>query len=368
MQKYGFLKEIKCILLAAGYGSRWEPLTKVIPKSCLPFLNIPFIEHLLWYLHYWKIEEIYVNLFHRSSSVKELLQNYSQEYEFYFSEEQKLLGTAGGVKKIFALFGESPALIINSDSFSPVPLPKLFTYHSACNADLTLCLKIAKESLPYTKIFIDPDNRISFTPDATMHKKTFFFSGCYMLSPAILTPIPENVFADMTGDVIQSCMHNHKIMAFILKKWWVDIGTPKNYLLATKYFLSKVVKCKSSLPWLPANFLYQQTLRTHGDTIILLGKGTKVKTDQIHGANVVGQKCYIAAEACLRNCVLLEESYVSSYARLRNCIIGPFVKVPAHAHYHNKLVVSLSWLASHDVYLPATKTREDEGNIVVDIC
>lgn len=367
MQKHDFPKDLKFILLAAGYGSRWDPLSRAIHKAILPFLNIPFLDFIICYLRYWNIRDIYINLHHLGHSIRDLLHEYFHDCRFHFSVEPALLGTAGGVRKIFSQFGASSAIVMNADSFSPIPFPGLQQYHFAKNSELTLCVKLAKRSLSFTKIFLDANNRVNFEPARNTGKRPFFFTGCHVLNSTILDRLPDNCYADMAKDLMMSPEYNNKIIGYILNKWWIDIGTPQNYLFATKYLLSKLIQNNCNMPWLPAGLFDQQTITINGKTVMLAWKKTKILSTLLQGFNVVANKCTVAENACIKDCVFFEESYAAPYAKLTQCIVGPFVKIPAHAHYDCKLIISKSWLAHYCSFPSEPLYQEDGENVLIDI-
>ena len=47
---------MKCLILAAGYGTRMRPLTDRLPKPLIPIADRPLVEYLLDYLE--RIPEI----------------------------------------------------------------------------------------------------------------------------------------------------------------------------------------------------------------------------------------------------------------------------------------------------------------------
>ena len=52
------MQKLKAVILVGGPGTRLQPLTDNIPKSVVPILNRPFMEHTFAYLKYYGIEDI----------------------------------------------------------------------------------------------------------------------------------------------------------------------------------------------------------------------------------------------------------------------------------------------------------------------
>ena len=55
---------MKAMILAAGVGSRLDPLTRNIPKPMVPIVNKPVMEHIVTMLAKNGIKDIMVNLYY----------------------------------------------------------------------------------------------------------------------------------------------------------------------------------------------------------------------------------------------------------------------------------------------------------------
>ena len=64
--------KIKGVVLAAGYGSRFLPVTKTIPKEMIPLLNRPAIDFIIEEMINSGIDEILIV----TSNRKKSLENY----------------------------------------------------------------------------------------------------------------------------------------------------------------------------------------------------------------------------------------------------------------------------------------------------
>ena len=60
---------MKAMVLAAGFGSRLQPLTRVLPKSMFPVLGRPLLSHTLDLLQSANISEIAINVHHLPNSI-----------------------------------------------------------------------------------------------------------------------------------------------------------------------------------------------------------------------------------------------------------------------------------------------------------
>src|SRR5579883_1246273 len=100
------------MILAAGEGTRLAPLTERQPKPILPVLNRPHLAHTLALLRDAGIDQAVVNLHHRSARMIETLGDGSRwGISLAYSPEERLLGTAGAVKRAEKHFPD-PFLIV----------------------------------------------------------------------------------------------------------------------------------------------------------------------------------------------------------------------------------------------------------------
>src|SRR5215510_5581321 len=92
---------MKAMVMAAGAGTRLQPLTFSVPKPMVPVANRPVLEYTLDNLRRHGIAEVVLNL----HSYPQMIQNHFKDgsrwgIRIRYSHEPKLLGTAGGVKKV----------------------------------------------------------------------------------------------------------------------------------------------------------------------------------------------------------------------------------------------------------------------------
>ena len=87
------------MILAAGFGTRLQPLTETVPKPMVPVLNRPLLERTIERLRLANIQDIAVNVHHLPEQV---IAHFGDGSKFgvnlHFSIEKKILGTAGGIK------------------------------------------------------------------------------------------------------------------------------------------------------------------------------------------------------------------------------------------------------------------------------
>ena len=79
---------MKGLIIAAGYGSRFLPVTKTIPKEMLPILNIPSIEFIIKEFTDSGINDILIISKHQKKVMEDYFDR-EMELEWIFSQENK---------------------------------------------------------------------------------------------------------------------------------------------------------------------------------------------------------------------------------------------------------------------------------------
>ena len=98
------------LVLAAGYGSRMDNLTKQIPKPMLKINQKMLIDYAIGIAQKISHQRIFVNTHYQSQSIEKYInQNFS---DILISHEINILGTGGAIKKI----QNDDFLILNTDN------------------------------------------------------------------------------------------------------------------------------------------------------------------------------------------------------------------------------------------------------------
>ena len=115
------------MILAAGRGERMGALTKETPKPLLIFKGKPLIVWHIEKLSTAGFTDIVINVSYLAKKIKDYLGNGSQwGVRIFFSDENPVLETAGGIKKALPLLKSDPFLVINSDIYSDINYAELY--------------------------------------------------------------------------------------------------------------------------------------------------------------------------------------------------------------------------------------------------
>ena len=106
----------RAMVLAAGRGTRMQPLTDKIPKPMVAVAGKPLIDHVLDRLAQTGVERAVVNVHYLADQLIRHLAPRTRPKVAISDERGLLLGTGGGVKKALPELGDAPFFHINSDT------------------------------------------------------------------------------------------------------------------------------------------------------------------------------------------------------------------------------------------------------------
>ena len=85
------------MILAAGVGSRLDPITRTTPKPMVPVVGLPVIEHIIRLLEQHGFDDIICNTHYLPDQIEDYFAAKTDlKAKVSFNREEKLLGTAGG--------------------------------------------------------------------------------------------------------------------------------------------------------------------------------------------------------------------------------------------------------------------------------
>ncbi|MEK6683433.1 MAG: NDP-sugar synthase [Nitrospirota bacterium] len=225
---------MKAMILAAGLGTRLRPLTDDLPKPLLPLGGRPLIEYTLLLLRKYGLTDVIINLHYQSGKIMQTLGDGSRwGMKIRYSEEPRILGTGGGIKKVETFLSDGAFLVINSDILVEIKLDELIELHHRKKAAATLVLREDPEVDAWGAVGLDSHNRIRqflSKPDWTGEKLSKrMFAGIHVMDPRVLAYIPGQGFSNIIDVYIEMIQKGEGLIGQTVQDYWMDIGTPERY-------------------------------------------------------------------------------------------------------------------------------------------
>jgi MurNAc alpha-1-phosphate uridylyltransferase len=117
---------MKAMILAAGFGSRMQPLTLTTPKPLVQLRGQALIDYHLTAFKKISVHEIAINVHHLGEKIIAYVQQrWGNDFKFNFFTETEILGTGGGIHQALSLFDNQPFIVVSADIFTEYPLERL---------------------------------------------------------------------------------------------------------------------------------------------------------------------------------------------------------------------------------------------------
>src|SRR3954447_1590618 len=233
-------RRMRAMVLAAGLGTRLRPITLAMPKPMVPVVNRPVMEHIARLLARHGFTETIANL----HWFPELIEGHfgdGSEFglELSYSREEKLLGTAGGVRNAAEFLGDS-FLVISGDALTDIDLAAMRKFHESHDGVATLATRRVTDTSQFGVVITDSEGRIQGfqeKPPTSEALSDLANCGIYMFRSEIFDFFPApgtskaaggddpDGFADWAMDVFPALLegdvpfYSHEADAY-----WNDIG------------------------------------------------------------------------------------------------------------------------------------------------
>jgi mannose-1-phosphate guanylyltransferase len=328
----GRIEPMKAMVLAAGKGTRLSPLTGEIPKPMAPVVGKPIIQHILELLARGGVGEVHVNVHHLADAILGAYGNtaHVNGARVCITREERLMGTAGGVKRVADRFEET-FVVIMGDALTDVDIREVVAFHKERGALATLALMRVADTSRYGVVELDSErNLVGFQekPDTSEARSNLANTGIYVLEPEVLGYIPENTFFDFAQDLFPRLLAGgEKLVGYEGYFYWSDIGTLEAYRAAQRDALSGNVHLKipggkrSEGVWIDSGAQLHPTVSLEGQMVlgrdVIIGRGATLVGD-----TMVGSDCWVRPGATIKRSILLPGSSVGDGAHLEDCIVG----------------------------------------------
>ena len=313
----------KAMIMAAGVGSRLEPLSSVVPKPLVPLANVPTMDILVKHLASFGINNIVANTFHKAEAIQEHYKKNNFEVNFEFIKEIELSGTAGGVKKCQFFFDEGQDFIIMSgDGLTDLDITKAYESHKNSGSIATIVIKEIerKETFKYGIVVPDEKGYVSSfqeKPAIEEAKSNLANTGIYIFNYKIFDFIPANTFYDFAKNVFPSILENGlKINTFIHRGYWSDIGSLDQYHQSNIDLLNHIINSHKPIVVKTLNGQY-----TKGENVIF-SDGVSIEDDCI-----IGNNCKIGKNTIIKNSIIWDNVEIADNLTIENAIILSNTKI-----------------------------------------
>jgi len=329
---------MKAMMMAAGAGTRLRPLTYTTPKPMAPVANKPVMEHALENAARHGLRDVVVNLHHAPEPIERYFgDGHRWGIRLRYSKEKKLMGTAGGVKKLESFFGDGTFVVLSGDGLSEIDITAALDFHRKRKSFATMVLKRVHSKFEYGVTMTGPNGRIKKFIEKPSWSDVFtdtVNTGVYIFEPGIFTFIPAGVSYDFGSQVWPALLKAGKpIFGFLTDDYWCDVGNLSEYRRSQRDALSGDMR-HVNIPgeeirtgvWVGKDAKISSKARLVAPCVV--GEGAVVQAGaQVGPGSVVGPHARVGEGSALVESVVWEKADIGRRARLIDCIVGKDVAV-----------------------------------------
>lgn len=217
------------VLLAAGLGTRMQPLTADRPKPLIEVAGKALIDHMIAALEAEGVSQFAINAHYFPEQIEAHISGLVTEkpyIQFALSKEPKrLLDTGGGAKKAMRLISGDPVLVANTDAFWPTgidtPLQRLAAQYSESPGLTLLCV------LPMHATGFRRSHDFCLAPDKTItldRGAPIIYTGVMLVPRQMLSDYPAEIFS--TNDLMTIAREEGTLRGVLLNAPWHHVGDP----------------------------------------------------------------------------------------------------------------------------------------------
>ena len=310
-------KNLKAMVMAAGMGSRLEPITLKLPKPLIPVMNRPLMDIILSQLHNIGVNEVISNTYYLANQIIDRYKSNKLGIKFNYIKETELSGTAGGVKNCQFFFDEGEDfIVISGDVLTTADIKEGIEIHKKSGAIATIGVKQVPHELVSHFGVVVTDEKGYITefqekPPLEEAKSNLINTGIYIFNYKIFDYIPENTFYDFAKNVFPKLLTEGQINTFKIAEYWNDIGTIGQYKQSIQDVFNGLCKIEHT-PIIETNLgsYISETSRIPS-------------TVRFMGNNVIGSNVKLGEYIMLDNCVVMDGAEVKTGSELSNCVILP---------------------------------------------
>lgn len=230
---------MKALLLAAGFGTRLQPITQHVPKCLVPIRRKPLLGYWLDLLLFSGIEHIFINTHYLAEKVQDFIQLSQWRGSITLLHEPELLGTGGTVLKNRDFLTEGPFLLAHADNLTRFDVNAFVTAHMQKPKQVEITMMTFDTDVPHSCGIIETDQQnvvVGFYEKSPVFRGTRANAAVYILEPSVINFLASlgKAVIDLSTEVLPHYLG--RMQTYHNADYHRDIGTPESLQLAEHEF------------------------------------------------------------------------------------------------------------------------------------
>lgn len=319
------------VVLAAGRGTRMQPLTDRRPKPVLPVAGRPLIEHVLDACHH-VVDEYVIVVGYRGDTLAEAIGDAYRGLPITYVDQGEAIGTAHAVAQTQDVVDDE-FLVLNGDVIIDESLPR-----ALAEADgMAIAATVVEDPRSYGVISLDDSGDLSTIVEKPTDPPTSLANvGCYAFKPSVFDALDRTAESERGEYEITETLEllladGHRIAVTRYDGRWLDVGRPWELLEATELLCTDVGR--------DVRGTVEDGARLNGPVVIADGASVRsgacidgpviVQSGAVVGPNaylragtVVGPDVHVGHSVEVKNSILMEGASVGHLSYVGDSVLG----------------------------------------------
>ncbi|HEV2481827.1 MAG TPA: nucleotidyltransferase family protein [Puia sp.] len=219
----------EAIILAGGLGTRLRSAVPDLPKCMAPVDGRPFISYITDFYRRAGVRRFIFALGYKSAAFDAFFELEFPDGGYAVSLEDSPLGTGGAIRQACTLASEPAVLILNGDTFFRIDLFALSAFHTAHDADCSLCLKPMQDFDRFGVVELDGDGRVRQFREKQAYRSGLINGGVYALDRESFLQEDLPAVFSFEKDYLEKKLEARRIFGLEQDGFFIDIGIPEDY-------------------------------------------------------------------------------------------------------------------------------------------
>lgn len=211
------------VINAGGRGTRLDPYTRVIPKPLIPVGDLPIIELIMKEYQTYNCDNFHIIVNYKKELIKAYFAENEEPYKITWYNEQKPLGTGGGLSLLRGVFNDT-FFFANCDALLTANYERMLQFHKEHKNTITMICAYKNMTLPYGIV----DMGVNGTIEKMQEKPLMSFltnTGIYIVEPEVIDDIPDDTPMGFPDIVELERQKGRNVAVFpVGESDWMDMG------------------------------------------------------------------------------------------------------------------------------------------------
>lgn len=214
---------VPVVINAGGKGTRLDPYTKVLPKPLIPVGDTPIIEHIMKEYESYGCNEFHIIVNYKRDLMKAYFSDNERHYNITWYDEEKPLGTGGGLTLLRGKFKNS-FFFANCDALLTSNYESMLKFHKENNNIITMVGAYKNINIPYGVVDIGVNGVI----EKMREKPLISFlanTGIYIVEPEVIDDMEDDVAIGFPDVIEKQRKMGKKVAVYpVGENDWMDMG------------------------------------------------------------------------------------------------------------------------------------------------